>query len=271
MAGMPEHRARAAAVALALVLALGAAGPGWAQIPLVDYLLGRLFGTEEKTPYELTADFTGTLTVTAKGSRLAAEAEGSFLESRGIDGIRRRKVTIHKLFLPFLLRPFTASLRRAIEEKIETQAEDPDTFYAHDIFFVAELPDRRSELAGVHRDIVDDAIDRYGKPADKLDVATRRKIAEWLYSAPTMRDFIARPGPPYALHATVDADGVLYDLVLFYDWGEVSTRIGYVLVNGQMVWAHVVADTVSNLSGLGRVTGQLALNFTNHCVNCKRP
>ncbi len=268
MAGMPEHRARAAAVAL--VLALVAAGPGWAQIPLVDYLLARLFGSEDKTPYELTADFTGTLSVTAKGSRLVVEAEGSFLESRGLDGIRRRKVTIRKLSLPFLLRPFAPSLRRAIEEKIETQAENPETFYAHDIFLVAVLPDRRYVLAGVHRDIVDEAIDRYGKPQDKRDVTTRRKIAEWLYSAPTMRDFVARPGPPYALRATVDEDGLLYELILFYDWGEVGTRIGYVLVNGQPVWAQVVADTVSNLSGLGRVTGQLALNFTNHCVNCKR-
>lgn len=271
MAGMPEHRVRAAAVALALVLPLVAAGATRAQVPLVDYLLTQLFSTQEKTPYELTADFTGTLTVTAKGSRLVAEAEGSFLERRGTDGVRRRTVTIHKLSLPFLLRPFAPSLSRAIEEKIETQAENPDTFYAHDIFFFAQLPDRRYVLAGVHREIVNDAIDRYGKPQDKLDVTTRRKIAEWLYSAPTMRDFIARPGPPYALRATVDADGLLYEVILFYDWGEVSTRIGYVVVAGQPVWAHVLADTVSNLSGLGRVTGQLSLNFTNHCVNCKRP
>lgn len=268
---MLAHRARAVAVALALILALVAAGPGRAQIPLVDYLLAQLFDTEEKTPYELTADFTGTLTVTAKGSRLVAEAEGSFVERRDPDGIRRRKVTIRKLSLPFLLRPFAPSLRRAIEEKIETQAENPDTFYAHDIFVIAELPDRRYVLGGVHRDIVDETIDRYGRPQDKRDVTTRRKIAEWLYSAPTMRDFIVRPGPPYTLRATVDADGLLYELILSYDWGQVTTRVGYVVISGQPVWSDVVADTVSNLSGLGRVTGQLALTFTNHCVNCKRP
>jgi len=268
---MPAPRVRAAAVALVLVSSLAATPPGRAQTSLVDYLLAELFSTADKTPYELTADFTGTLTVTAKGSSLVAYAEGSFVERRGNDGIRRRKVTIRKLALPLLLRPFASSLSRAIEEKIETQAENPDTFYAHDIFFIAEQPEHRYVLGGVHRDIVNEAIDRYGKPQDKLDVTTRRKIAQWLYSAPTMRDFLVRPGPPYALRAIIGADGLLYELVVSYDWGEVSTRIGYVVVRGQPVWAQVTADTVSTLSGLGRVTGQLALNFTNHCVNCNRP
>lgn len=265
-------RSRSAAAMLAAMLTLvSALGPhAQAQTPPVDTLLLSLFGSETREPYELTADFTGALRITVRGSQLVVEAEGSFLESRGTDGIRRRKVAVRKLSVPLLLRPFSTSIGRAIEERIETQAENPETFHAHDIFLAEEQPGPRYVLGGVHRGIIDDAIDRYGKPRDKLDVTTRRKIAQWLYSAPTMREFIVRPGPPYALRAVIDDTGLLYELILFYDWGQVSTRVGYVYINGQAVWARVVADTMSDLSGVGHVTGQLSLVFTNHCVNCKR-
>lgn len=272
MADVSNARSRPFVTALAMLLAAAlTAAPGVrAQIPLVDALLMRLFRADVKDPYDLTADFTGTLRVSARGSQLAVEAEGSFHEWRGADGIRRRQVAVRKLSVPLLLRPFSASIGRAIEERIETQSENPETFHAHDIFLSTELPERRYVLAGVHRAIVDEAIDRYGKPQDKLDVMTRRKIAEWLYSAPTMREFIVRPGPPYALRVVTDESGLLYELDLQYDWGQVSTRVGYVYINGQPVWERVVADTMSDLSGVGRVMGQLSLIFTNHCVNCKR-
>jgi len=263
----PRRSAAALAALLATVLATKIS---WAQTPTVDVLLLRLFDVNVTEPYELSADFHGTLDVTVKRSRLMVVADGSFLEWRGTDGIRHRRVTVTDLSLPLLLRPFASSIRKVIAEKLETQGENPETFYAHDIFLFAEQPDHRFVLAGIHRDIVDDAINRYGHPEDKLDITTRRKIAEWLYTAPTMKEFIARPGPPYALRATLDEDGVLYELVLSYDWGAVSTRIGYIWIGGQPVWAEVQADTVSNLSGVGRVTGQLLLQFTNHCVNCKR-
>jgi len=266
----PESR-RSAALLAALLVTVVATKIGWAQAPTLDALLLRLFDVNVKEPYELSADFNGTLDVTVKRSRLVVAADGSFLEWRGTDGIRHRSVTVHDLTLPLLLRPFASSIRKVIAEKIETQGENPETFYAHDIFLLSEQPGGRFVLAGVHRAIVDDAIDRYGRPEDKLDVTTRRKIAQWLYTAPNMKEFIARPGPPYALRATIDENGVLYELVLSYDWGEVSTRIGYIWINGQPVWAEVQADTVSNLAGVGRVIGQLVLRFTNHCVNCKRP
>jgi len=272
MARDPRLKSRGGAAVLATFLVtVLAAKTGWAQAPTVDVLLIRLFDVNVTEPYELNADFSGTLNVTIKRSRLVVAADGSFLEWRGTDGIRHRKVTIRDLSLPLLLRPFAPSIRSAIAEKLETQAENPETFHAHDIFLLSEQPDGRFELAGVHRAIVDDAIDRYGHPEDKLDVTTRRKIAQWLYTAPTMKEFIARPGPPYALRATIDENGVLYELVLSYDWGEVRTRIGYIWIDGQPIWAEVQADTVSNLAGVGRVTGQLLLRFTNHCVNCKRP
>ncbi len=256
---------------LSAVLAAGVlllAGSARAQSPSVDHLLARLFGSEGKEPYTLTADFTGTLVVTVRSSRLAVEAAGSVLEWRGADGVRRRRVTIHRLDLPLLLRPFGPTLRRTIEEKIETEADNPETFHAHDIFLLAELPGRRYVLAGVHRSIVDDAIARYGQPRDARDPATRRKIAQWLYTSEPMREFLVRPGPPYAIRATVDEAGLLYELVVSYDWGDVTTTVGYLTVAGQPVWASVTADTVTTLSGIGRVSGRLTLRLTNHCVNC---
>ncbi len=265
-------RSRCLSAALAALLTLGwpAGLRAQLQTPSVDTLLLRLFGSETRDPYELTADFMGALRVTVRGSQLVVEAEGSFFESRGTDGVRRRKVAVRKLSVPLILRPFSASIGRAIEDRIETQAENPETFHAHDIFVADVQPGPRYVLGGVHRDIVDDAIDRYGKPRDKLDVTTRRKIAEWLFSAPTMREFIVRPGPPYALRAVIDDTGLLYELILSYDWGQVSTKVAYAYINGQAVWARVVADTMSDLSGVGHVTGQLSLVFTNHCVNCRR-
>lgn len=260
-------------IGLVVVLAieLVAGRPARAQAPSVDTLLARLFSTEDKTPYDLTADFNGQLVLSIRGGRLVVVAEGSFLESRGVDGVKRRKVTIKRLDLPLLLRPFSGAVRRVIEEKIETQAETPETFHAHEMFILTELPDRHYVLVGVHRSIVDEAIDRYGQPQDKRDPLVRRKIAQWLFTSPTMSEFLVRPGPPYALRAIVDEDGQLYELALFYEWGEVSTRISYVLLNGQPAWRQITADTVSELAGVGRVDGQLVLNFFNHCANCRRP
>lgn len=267
------HRARVRPLLVAgfVALTIGTAPPGAvAQTPPVDLLLARLFSSDTGDPYELTADFTGTLVVSIRGGRLVVAADGSFEESRDTDGVKRRKVTVRRLELPLLLRPFAANVKRVIEEKIETQSENPETFHAHDIFVYGDLPGHRYILVGVHRAIVDEAIDRYGKPQDKIDPATRRHIAQWLYTTLMMRDFLVRPGPPYALLAVVDESGLLYELVGYYDWGEVRSRVDYVILNGQPVWSAVAADTVSNLSSLGRVTGQLLLVFTNHCVNCKR-
>lgn len=260
------------AAGLLLVAILAAAGnPARAQAPSVDTLLTRLFGSEDKTPYELTADFAGTLALAVRGSTLTAVASGSFNEFRQADGIKRRKVTITTLDLPLLLRPFSGTIRRLIEEKVETQSETPETFHAHDIFIHGELPGRRYILVGVHKAIVDDALARYGRPEDRKNVEVRRRIARWLYTSPTQRETLVRPGPPYALLVILDDAGILYELTLFYDWGEVGTRIGYATVSGQPVWRQVSADAVSELAGLGRVDGKLFLTFTNHCVNCKKP
>jgi hypothetical protein len=255
-----------------LCLALAAGVPARAQparSPMtVDALLARIFGSEDKTPYELTADFNGTLTLVVRGSRTTAVAAGSFREWRGRDGVRRRKVTVTKLDLPLLLRPFRSSVQRIIEEKVETQSETPETFHEHDIFILSEQRDRYT-LIGVQRDIIDAAIDRYGKPQDKRDPETRRRIARWLWTSP-QRENLPRAGPPYALRAQVDTEGLVHELTLFYNWGEVGTRIAYMEINKQAVWRSISADALSDVSGVGRVDGVLLLQFTNHCVNCTK-
>lgn len=267
----PRHlrvRARLATAALvSIALAGGIAVPARSQ-PTVDSLLARVFSAEDKTPYELTADFDGTLTLIVRGTKTTAVAAGSFVESRGADGVRKRKVTITRLDLPILLRPFGNSVRRIIEEKVETQSESPETFHEHDIFILSEQRGRYV-LVGVQREIVDEAIDKYGKPQDKRDPEVRRRIARWLWTSP-QRENIVRPGPPYALRATVDEAGLIYELTLLYNWGEVGTRIAYVDLNKQAVWRTLSADAISEVAGFGRVDGVMVLNFTNHCVNCKR-
>ncbi|HLA24228.1 MAG TPA: hypothetical protein VJ206_02445 [bacterium] len=268
---MPRHLrvlyCLTSAALLSIALAGGLTVPARSQ-PTVDGLLARIFGSEDKTPYELIADFNGTLTLVVRGTKATAVAAGSFVESRGADGVRKRKVNITRLDLPILLRPFGASVRRIIEEKVETQSESPETFHEHDIFILGEQRGRYV-LVGVQRAIVDAAIDRYGKPEDKRDPEVRRRIARWLWTSP-QRENIVRPGPPYALRVTVDEAGLIYELTLFYNWGEVGTRISYVEINKQAVWRTVSADAVSEVAGFGRVDGVMVLNFTNHCVNCKK-
>ncbi len=235
----------------------------------VDTLLARVLGTEDQDTYELTADFKGAFNVVVRGSPFTAYAVGTYRETRKAGEARRRKITLQHLDLPLLLRPFSGVLQRAIEGKVELQSDNPETFYAHDIFMLEEPTGRRYVLGGVHRDIVDEAIDRYGHAGDKKDPAIRRNIARWLYTSPTMRSWIVRPGPPYALRTVIDDSGLIYDLGLFYNWGQIGTKISYLVVNGQSVWREVVTDTVSELSGHGRVDGQLTLTFSNHCLNCR--
>lgn len=260
------HRAALWLAAIGLVAAI--AWPAYAQTPSVDTLLGKLFTSETPDPYEVTADFNGSLTLLVRGSRLTATATGSYIEYRKAGDHRRRKVTIDRLDVPLLLRPFTGTLRKVIEDKVESQADNPENFHNHDVFLLQELPGKRYVLAGVHRSIVDDAIDRYGKPQDKRDVTTRRKIAQWLYTTPWMRSFLVRPGPPYAMRAVVDEDGQLHELTVSYDWGEIGTKVSYVTLSGQPIWKQVVSDVTSELSGVGHVDGELVLNFSNHCLNC---
>lgn len=243
-------------------------GPGGQNDPITT-ILARVVGTQDQDAYELTADFKASLTVFVKGAPFTAEAEGTYKEVRKPGEPRRRKIKIHRVDLPLLLRPFTGSVQSSIENKVDLKADNPETYRGHDIFILEDQGDGRYVLAGIHRDIVDEAIDRYGQPDQKTDPAIRRNVSRWLYSSPTMRTWIVRSGPPYAVRTVVDEDGLVYDLGLFYDWGQVGTKISYVVIGGQSVWREIVTDTVSELASLGRVDGKLTLTFSNHCLNCR--
>lgn len=235
----------------------------------VDALLTRAVGTGSVDTYDLTADFQGWLTVTVRGTPFTALADGTYRETRKPGELRHRQIQVRHIEVPLLLRPFTGSVRDLIERKAELQSDNPATFSGHDIFILEELPGSRYVLAGVFRLIVDDAIDKYGGGVGKNDIAFRRNIARWLYTAPTMRPRIARPGPAYALRTVVDDLGLVYELQLFYDWGQIGSKVHYIVVKGKHVWREVSADTRTNLSGVGHVEGQMNLTFSNHCLNCK--
>lgn len=234
----------------------------------VDALLGRVFASKYSEPYRLTADFSGILVLFVRGRPITAAVAGSYVEWEGPDRQKRRQVSITRLHLPLLLRPFAGRLRRMIEEQVEHQSDSPETFHDHDVFILDELPERRYVLIGIHRAIIDDALERAGRPAARRDAELRREMAERLYTTPGYRERLPRPGPPYALRAVVDDKGNIYDLRLFYDWGAVGTTFTYVLVNDHPVWNTLGADTTGTVGGLGRVDGNLAFTFTNHCFNC---
>ncbi len=243
---------------------LGTVVPVQAQPSMVDTLLARIFGTEDREPYELTANFTGSLDLVISGSRVVGTAVGTFREWRTAGQPRHWKVTIQQLDLPMLIRPFSEALRRAIEDKASAQLESLETLRSHDLFILDEQPDGRYVLAGIRHDLVDEAIDRYGHPQDKQDIGTRRQIARWLYTSPSMQDWIVRKGGPYALHVVADEHGLVHDLVLSYDWGQVNLTFAYVVVARQPIWREVTSAVTSEVHGFGQVNGQLTLTFSQH-------
>jgi len=257
---------------IALILGLLVAGPLVADaghIP-IETLLPRIFSDANPTPYEVTAEFEGTLTLENKGGRLSARAAGSYREWRSAFGQpKRRQVSVTTLELPLLLRPFAGQLEKLIEERIEREEGAFEIFPHYDLFIVEDAPGGRVVVGGVRRDVVTEVIERYGRASDVKDEAVRRHIARWLYH-PRQRSQIVRPGGPYLVTVVSDEQGQLYSLALHYDWGQVETQIQWVTVSGRPIWREVKMDTTTELRAVGRVDGNLHLKFSNHCYNCKR-
>lgn len=264
----PSHRvswARALRVLTACILLVVTAGiPARAQPMTVEMLLARIFSTDDREPYDLTANFTGTLALVVGGSRLVGMAVGTFHEWRAAAQPKHWKVMVQRLELPTLLHPFAGALRRAIEDKAAEQSESLETLRSHDLFILEERPGGRYLLAGIRRDLIDEAIDRYGQPQHKLDPATRRYIARWLYTSPSMREWIVRRGGPYALQTVADDQGLVHDLVLRYNWGQIDMTFAYVTVDGQALWREVSSQVASDVNGVGHVDGQLTLTFSQY-------
>ncbi len=262
-------------IVLASVVTLATALPTHAQGLSVDELLARALAPQRfalaphhRLPYELTADFSATLLLQVRDGVWTADAAGLFREWQGMgERTAQHRVTIEQLHLPLLLRPFAGFLRHEVEERVARLSSDSPDFHAHDFFIVDPQPGNLYVVAAVHRAIVSEAMDRYKASANKGDPATRRLVARWLYSSPLMRTWIVRPGPPYALAATVDEAGLVHTLTAFYDWGQTSTKITYALLNGDPIWMRVVSEITGEIPHVGSVHGQLSLRFTNYWLD----
>lgn len=259
-------------MAIGIVGVLLAPATAAAQGPTVDQLLQRIFGSEGTDPYYETADFTARLTLNVRGLRLAATGSGSFAEFREQKGGPiRRKIEIKQLDLPVLLRPFSGLVRRMIQERGELHSENPEDWTDHDFFILEQRAGGRYVVVGVRRDRVNQAIKQFGRDKfNKDDVNDRRAVAKWIYTSPSMKEFLAAPGGAYAAIFIVDELGRVYEQYLLFDWGRIGTRITWVQASGNWVWKQLDSDVASEVPGFGRVTGDASLTFTNHCWTCKK-
>src|SRR3990170_2037355 len=127
--------------------------------------------------YDATADFDGDVVITWRAGRITARAAGSYREWRLTFGApRRRQVTITRLDLPFVLRPFEGNLKSLIEQRIEREEGALSLLDDYDVFIAEELPNGRYVLGAVRKDIVTDVMQRYGRASDLKDVNVRRAI-----------------------------------------------------------------------------------------------
>jgi len=251
----------AAVVALAVLVA----APAHAERAAADPdLAARLLDARAGPAYELSADFAGALTLTLGGARYTVTASGVVRETRRRGEPRRVDATVLKIHVPLLLRPATGSVASVLEQLIETPSEDAASLGTHDVVVLEERQDGRYYLGGIRRDIVDEAIARYRTSADARDPAVRRAVAAWLLTAPTMRPWIRRPGPPFAFAALVDDAGRLYESAVSYDWGEVGNTVSYTTVQEIAAWKRLTLHVSGQVAGLGQVAGRLELQFTGH-------
>ena len=253
---------------VAVLVVLTASGVATAQPLTVDMLLARVVTEPNPHPYTMTADFTTRVTLNMVTGKLTVQASGALVESRTANGEpRRRKATVSRVDVPFLLRPFSNSIRQTVTDLVEAERKLTDFVPMMDIFIQEELNGNRFLLGGVRQDIVTEVINKQRQTTYMKDPTFRRAIARWLF-APSQRASIARAGDAYAVSAVVDDAGLVHQLTLFYDWGTLGSRISFVTVGGRAFWREVNADTSSDVSGIGRVEGKMVLQFSNHCLNC---
>jgi hypothetical protein len=251
-------------VAAVFMLATRSVVPSRAQ-ESVDALIAQLLGTKDAAAYELQARVRGMFALTTGSGYIAGTAAGNFVEWRIPGGSRRWRVTVQELELPWLLRPFSRTVRASIERKVEEQSEAFQSFHDYDVFVSEEQAGDQTILVGVRRDLVDEAITRFGRSVDLKDVATRREIAEWLFTAPSMQSWIKRAGQPYALKVVTDESGLVHELQVFYERSQVGMKFTYLTVGTQPAWKEVLSTFAnSNAKGLGRVEGQLKLGFADY-------
>ncbi len=251
-------------LAAVLMLQTQVARPARAE-ESVEALIAQIFGPKDAAAYELQAHVRGAFSLTTGSGFIAGTAAGNFREWRTPGGPRRWRVTVQELQLPWLLRPFAGAVRNSIEQKVEQQSEAFQNFRDYDVFISEEEAGGQTVLVGLRRDIVDETISRFGRAVDKQDEATRREIAEWLFTAPSMQSWIKRGGQPYAIKVVTDQSGLVHELQVFYERSQVGMKFSYLTVGTQPAWKEVLSTfTNSNAKGVGRLEGQLKLGFADH-------
>lgn len=259
---------RLLAAAVLTALALAAPVAVLAQVS-VDALLARVYAEPHPQPYTMTADFTAEVLLNIPTGKVTVRAAGTITESRTAAGEpRRRKAMVTKLDVPVMLRPFTNQIRKVVTDLIEVEQKPAEFLPYQDVFIVEERPPDRYVLGGVRTDITNDVMTKYGQTALLRDATARRAIARWLW-APSQRASIVRPGPgPYMLTSVVDEAGLLYQLTLSYDWGQVGSRTTFAMISGRPFWREVISDSSGEVAGIGHVDGRMVLHVQNHCLNC---
>jgi hypothetical protein len=255
------------AILLTLLLAL----PGRGQTPQADDLVRLALAPKPSELYTMRADYDLTLTVRyGSAGLLTTTARGTLTEWHRPRQPLHRSITIREMHLPLMLRPFSGLVQRVIKERIETQPDDLPDVHGHDFFLLDNASKDQYIIGGVRRDIVTDALATYRNPGTVTsdEPETRRAVAKWLFSSPTMKSRVVRPGPPYAMEGVVDARGLLRAFNLFYNWGILHTQIAYAFINGAPVWNRLQSDVASDLPTLGRVTGEVTISLSNECLDC---
>ncbi len=256
------------ATGVALAATLLTVLPVGAQTPSISALLASNSVRAESVAYELRAQFTGTLRLVVRGVPYVIGTEGWMRQSSKPGEPRRTRVTVERVRVPFLLQPFSGSLRGAIADLIEAQTADPVLADIHDLFITDPTPGRIT-IGGVRRELVSEAMERYMPQLDPGIPEMRTVVARWLYSSQRMQSWLRRPGPPYLMTAVVGSSGLLETLSLTYDWGTVETHLAYTAVGARAVWRTLDLAVVGDLKGIGPLNGQLALAFSNYCLNCQ--
>jgi hypothetical protein len=262
---------RRLSAASAILLIFMAGWPGRAQAPSVDELIRRALAPKPSDTYTMRADFDALLAVRyADGASLTATARGTLTESHRAGQPLRRTLTIRELHLPVVLRPFTRPVQRIVKERIAAQPDELMDVHAHDFFLLDDAAEDLYTIGGVRRDIVTNAMAAYRAPQGESggDGEARRSVAKWLFTSPVMKTRIVHPGPPYALEAVVDAQGLLRAFTVYYNWGTLRTQIAYAIIGGAPVWDRIQSDVATDLPTFGHATGEVTISLSNECLDC---
>ena len=254
-------------ILLTLLLAL----PGCGQTRSVGDLVRLALAPKPSELYTMRADYDLMLTVRyGGGGLLTTTARGALTEWHRPRQPLHRNITIREMRIPLMLRPFSGLVQRVIKERIETQPDDLPDVAGHDFFLLDGASKDQYVIGGVRRDIVTETLAAYQnpRPGTSNDPETRRVVAKWLFSSPTMKSRVIRSGPPYAMKGVIDAQGLLRAFDLFYNWGILRTQIAYGLINGAPVWNRLQTDVASDLPTLGHVTGEVTISLSNECLDC---